>query len=234
AGLPAWSARRCERWPQPPAALDGAGLRPELEQSLSADAARRTRVRHPALAAAPRAAPALRPALLARHSWARALCVDGAPLVDGIADQLQRSLGNHPGNPFLPQPRGLCRRRPLGVGELARPRALLRVFLPRAATAIRCYRHAAGRRGVCCAVAPSRTAPRGVHDRRFPDAVSGTPAAPRLRLRLVSRARFPRLSAARVCSRGALDGAWPRLGGTALCAAPCAGARRRWCCAGGN
>src|SRR5581483_7666315 len=80
AGLPAWSARRCERWPQPPAALDGAGLRPELEQSLSADAARRTRVRHPALAAAPRAAPALRPALLARHSWARALCVDGAPL----------------------------------------------------------------------------------------------------------------------------------------------------------
>src|SRR5438132_13353303 len=88
AGLPALHARAGEPGSQPAAALGGACFRAEPEQSLSADAARRAGLRHPAMAATPGAAQPLWSALLARDSRPAALRVDGAPLVAGVADQL--------------------------------------------------------------------------------------------------------------------------------------------------
>jgi len=102
------------------------------------------------------------------------------------------------------------------VGELARPRAVLRFFLPRAAAAVRRDRHARGRGRIRRAVAHAGAARGGVYDRRFPGALGAPAAAPWPRLRLVSRARVSRLSAAGLCDRRALDGAGFCVGGTAL------------------
>src|SRR5438034_473718 len=92
AGLPALRAGtrepRGSSRGEPHAALDGAGFRAEPLQSLSADAAGRAGLRHPAMAATRGAAQPLWSALLARDSRPAALRVDGAPLVAGVADPL--------------------------------------------------------------------------------------------------------------------------------------------------
>src|SRR5258706_309169 len=89
---------------------DGLCFRAESEQSLSADAAGRPRLRHPAVAGTGGVAQPLRHPLLAGNSRPAALCVDGAPLVDGVADQLRRPAGEHSGDHLLRQPGGLRRR----------------------------------------------------------------------------------------------------------------------------
>src|SRR5437588_760773 len=92
AGLPAIDARarepRGESRGEPLATLDGACFRAKPLQSLSADAARRTGLRHPVMAAAPGAAQPLRCSSRARDCGPASVRVDGAPLMAAVADQL--------------------------------------------------------------------------------------------------------------------------------------------------